>query len=121
MALDEKAANVPYVLGRLFAQLEKIQLDANPETQATIKDRYFNSACATPAGIFPVLQKLSQHHLQKLPNASKIWHEKQLGDIMDLLTLIDNPFPKQLPLEQQGMFILGYYHQKQKLFEKKQA
>ena len=119
MALVEQSTNVAYVLGRLFAELERIQQDANPDIQATIKDRYFNSACATPAYIFPVLEKLTQHYLRKLEKGRQIYHEKNLGVIMNLLQLDNNPLPKNLTLENQGIFILGYYQQKQKFYEKK--
>jgi CRISPR-associated protein Csd1 len=121
VSLDERAAEPAYVLGRLFAELENIQVNANPEINSTIKDKYFNAACATPAAIFPVLQKLSQHHLRKLSPGSKIYHEKLLGSIMDLLNLEKNSIPRQLSLEQQGVFILGYYHQKQAFYKGKEA
>ena len=116
MALDESSTNPAYVLGRLFAVLERIQQDANPGILATIKDRYFNAACATPARVFPVLQKLSQHHLRKLPEKSRAYHEIQVGRIMDLLRMQEAPFPRTLSLEAQGIFILGYYHQRQQFF-----
>ena len=119
VALDEQSTNTAYVLGRLFAELERIQQDANPEINTTIKDRYFNSACSTPAYVFPVLEKLSQHHLRKLSDGSRIYHEKCLGMIIDLLNLSSNPIPKNLTLDEQGIFILGYYHQRQKFFEPK--
>ena len=121
VALDETSTNPAYVLGRLFAVLERIQQDADPGIQATIKDRYFNAACATPARTFPVLQKLSQHHLRKLSEGSRRYHEIQLGRIMDLLPMSEEPLPKTLSLEAQGIFILGYYHQKQKFFAKKKT
>ena len=65
MALNEQSTNQAYLLGRLFAVLEKAQQDANPGINATIKDRYFTSACATPATVFPVLLRLAQHHISK--------------------------------------------------------
>ena len=65
MALNENSTNVAYTLGRTFAVLEAIQEEANPGINATIKDRYFNSACATPASIFPVLFKLENSHIKK--------------------------------------------------------
>ena len=107
MALDEQSTNVAYVLGRLFAELERIQQDANPDIHAT------------PAYIFPVLEKLTQHYLRKLEKGRQIYHEKNLGVIMNLLQLDNNPLPKNLTLENQGIFILGYYQQKQKFYEKK--
>ena len=119
VALDESSTNPAYVLGRLFAVLERIQQDANPGILATIKDRYFNAACATPARVFPVLQKLSQHHLRKLPEKSRAYHEIQVGRIMDLLRMQEAPFPRTLSLEAQGIFILGYYHQRQQFFARK--
>lgn len=116
VSLDETSKNPAYVLGRLFAVLEDIQKEANPGIQATIKDRYFNSACSTPALVFPVLQKLSQHHLKKLSEKFRVYFEIQIGHIMDLLPMQDEPLPRRLSLEEQGIFILGYYHQRQKFF-----
>ena len=66
MSLNPDASNVPYTLGRLFSVLEAIQASANPGINATIKDKYFNSAAATPAVIFPILLNLAQKHLKKL-------------------------------------------------------
>ena len=66
MGLNEESRETSYVLGRLFSVLESIQMDTNPGIKATIRDRYFNSACATPASIFPVLIKLKNSHMKKL-------------------------------------------------------
>ena len=74
MALNEDSKNTAYTLGRMFAVLEAIQKDANPDINATIKDRYFNSACATPASIFPVLLKLKNSHIRKLNNKMIMRH-----------------------------------------------
>lgn len=114
--LNEESAYLPYVLGRLFAVLEKIQLDANPGVNATIKDKYFNSAMAMPAGIFPLLTKLSQSHLRKLEDRSRIRYERI---ITDLKGRIEETLPARLSLVEQGTFDLGYYHQVQKLYTKK--
>ena len=116
VALDETSTDPAYLLGRLFAVLERIQQDADPGIQATIKDRYFNAACATPARVFPILQKLSQHHLRKLQEKSKTYFEIQVGRIMDRIQMQEMPLPKTLSLEAQGIFILGYYHQRQHFF-----
>ena len=81
MALNENSTNVAYTLGRTFAVLEAIQEEANPGINATIKDRYFNSACATPASIFPVLFKLENSHIKKISSpGTKIHYEKMLGN-----------------------------------------
>ena len=116
MSLNEKANQKEYVLGRLFAVLEKAQLDANPGIKSTIKDRYFTSACATPATIFPTLLRLSNHHISKAEYGYAI--DNQIKGIMEILNVEDNPFPKNFSLEQQGIFILGYYHQKNSFYKK---
>lgn len=121
MALNEESQNTAYVLGREFSVLEAVQQDANPGINATIKDRYFNAACATPASIFPVLFKLKNSHIRKLGKGLQIDYEKLLGRLQDKISSDGSgpAYPRRLSLEEQGMFILGYYHQTQKRFEKK--
>ena len=119
MGLNEACTDTAYVLGRLFSVLEAIQMDVNPGIKSTIRDRYFNSACATPASVFPVLIKLKNSHIKKLERekeSSKIYYEKLLTEIMNKLEI----YPKRLSLEEQGKFILGYYHQVQKKYEKRE-
>lgn len=115
--LDENTTYVPYLLGRLFAVLEGLQQAANPGINATIRDRYFNSACATPAVVFPQLVKLAQAHLKKLNAGSRIYYDKQIGDITGQIA---QEYPARLDLRDQGIFQLGYYHQTQKRFTKKE-
>lgn len=119
MALNEGATSVAYRLGRLFAVLEKAQEEAIPGANATIKDRFFGSASSTPSVVFPQLIRLSQHHLAKLDLGAKI-HKEQL--IQSILEGIDETkgFPAHLRLEDQGMFALGYYHQRKSFFTKKE-
>ena len=114
--LNEQSAYLPYVLGRLFAVLERVQKDANPDIKTTIKDKYFNSASSSPATIFPLLTKLSQSHLRKLNTGLRISYEKR---ITELEGRIRQTLPAHLSLPEQGAFHLGYYHQVQKLYEKK--
>lgn len=119
MGLNEESREPAYVLGRLFSVLESIQMDANPGIKATIRDRYFNSACATPASVFPVLVKLKNSHMKKLERdkaGSKKYYEQLLTEIMGKLDY----YPKRLSLEEQGQFILGYYHQVQRKYQKKE-
>lgn len=125
MALNDESKEQAYVLGRVFAVLESIQREANPGINSTIRDRYFNSACATPALIFPVLMKLKNSHISKLERENpgkKRWYEARLTEILGKIEMseITDGFPKNLSLEEQGKFILGYYHQVQKLYEKKE-
>lgn len=118
VALNENENDVAYVLGRVFAVWEHIQAEANKGVNATIKDKYFDSACATPARIFPILQKLSGHHLRKLEDGKKIYFEKQLTLLMGKIDA--GAIPNILPLKEQGMFVLGYYHQVQARYTKKE-
>ncbi len=121
MELNEQCANVPYMLGRLFAVLEHIQQEANPGINATIKDRYFNAAASTPAQVFPVLLNLAQKHLRKLGEGEKgylkVHFNKQIGELMER---IGEEYPKRLNLPKQGSFQLGYYCQTQKRYQKKE-
>ncbi len=118
VSLNEHSNNRAYVLGRLFAVLEKAQEDANPDVNTTIKNRFFTSACATPGMVFPTLLKLSQSHIAKAKYGYV--NERKVGELMEKLT-DQAPFPARLNLEDQGLFILGYYHQRQNRFLKKVA
>ncbi len=117
VALNEASTNPAYTLGRLFSVYEAVQSDANPGINSTIKDKYFNSAASTPATIFPLLDNLCQKHLRKLSTGRRIWYEKQ---IMTLTAVIGDEYPTRMNLPQQGSFNLGYYHQTQKRYEKKE-
>jgi len=115
--LNEETNYQPYLLGRLFAVLEGLQEKANPGINATIRDKYFSSASATPAIAFPTLIRLAQAHLKKLDTGARIYYDKQLGEIMGH---IDASYPARLSLQDQGVFQLGYYHQTQKRYTKKE-
>ncbi|WP_302926270.1 type I-C CRISPR-associated protein Cas8c/Csd1 [Holdemania filiformis] len=121
VSLNEDLANIAYILGREFAVLERIQQEANPKINATIKDRYYNSACATPASIFPILFKLKNSHIRKLKKVEDVnFYEDLLKQLQGKLEATENTktaCPKRLTLEEQGMFNLGYYHQVLKLDE----
>lgn len=115
MALDTGNSNIGYRLGRLFATLEKIQEEASPGINATIRDRFYGAASSTPVAAFPHLMKLKNHHLSKLDNRGRAVNlEKVIGEIMD--GIVD--FPTHLPLQDQGRFAVGYYHQRQAFFTK---
>lgn len=120
VSLNENSKNVPYNLGRLFSVLEAVQYAANPGINSTIRDRYFNSASSTPAVVFPVLINLTQKHLGKIRKSNSglyVFYEKQIDEIMERL---GETYPSRLNLPQQGTFQLGYYHQKQERFSKKE-
>ncbi len=114
VSLDENNANIGYRLGRLFAVLEKIQEEANPGLNATIRDRYYGSASSSPVTVFSTLLKLSKHHLAKLHKGRAVNIERLIGEIMSEI----QDFPAHLPIADQGRFAIGYYHQRQHLFTK---
>ena len=118
MSLDEANINSGYRLGRLFAVLEKIQEEANPGINATIRDRFYGAASSTPVTVFSTLMKLKNHHLSKLENRGRaVNFEKRVGELMEGLS----DFPAQLPLADQGRFAIGYYHQRQTFFKKTES
>jgi len=108
VSLDTSRPEPAYRLGRLFAVLEKTQADAlGGNLNATIRDRFYSSASATPAPVFPRLLRTYQHHLAKLEGGHRVNREKLVQEILDPL----EGFPAHLGLEGQGLFALGYYHQ----------
>jgi CRISPR-associated protein Csd1 len=134
--LDPNSTDPAYCCGRAFALLEVIQIDSAKKKKddfsehdakneqrkddkaglnRTIKDSYFSSASVTPGLVFPRLFRLSQHHLAKLDTGHRIHREKQLGEVLNKLTV----FPRLLSLEDQGKFVLGYFHQTKDIYTSK--
>ena len=113
VGLNPEESNVAYRLGRLFALYERIQRAALGGINATVKDRYFGAASATPASIFPVLERNSAHHLASLRKGDKRgladWFEREIDNVF---SGVDSAFPRSLRLEDQGRFALGYHHQR---------
>lgn len=117
VSLNRDHPESAYQLGRLFAVLEKTQEEAfDNKLNATIKDRFFSAASATPVAAFPRLLRLHSHHLNKLENRGRRTNLEKL--VQEVCQKIDD-FPGQLPLDDQGLFFIGYYHQRQDLFTKK--
>lgn len=112
--LDPSNTQVAYRLGRLFAALEKIQEEASPGLNATIRDRYYGAASSTPVTVFTTLLRLKNAHLKKLVAGRVVQFERLLGDILGEVA----DFPAHLSLPEQGRFALGYYHQRQAFFTK---
>lgn len=111
--LDKDNSSAAYRLGRLFAVLEKIQEEASPGLNATIRDRYYGAASSVPVAVFTTLLRLKNHHLAKLESRGRaVNFERLIGEIMAGIV----NFPAHLLLPDQGRFALGYYHQRQALF-----
>jgi len=117
MSLDVSNTNIGYRLGRLFAVLEKAQEEANPGINATIRDRFYGAASSTPVTVYPHLMKLKNHHVAKLENRGRAVNLERL--ISEIMADISG-FPAHLPLTDQGCFAVGYYHQRQDLFTRKE-
>jgi CRISPR-associated protein Csd1 len=119
MTLNTETTNTAYRLGRLFAVLEGAQKTAVPGAGATIKDRYYGSASATPRAVFPQLIRLAQHHLKKIKqnNNGRDWGlEKRIEEICGEI----DAFPAHLKMEDQGLFAPGYYHQRARQYQKRE-
>ncbi len=116
VSLDINNMNVGYRLGRLFAVLEKLQSEANPGINATIRDKFYGAASSTPVTVFGNLMRLKNHHLAKLESTGRrINFERLLGEVVSGF----NDFPSHLTLEDQGRFAIGYYHQMHDFYTKK--
>ncbi len=119
MSLDLENRDPAYLCGRLFCRLEDIQRRASGDTlNRTIKDSYFSSAATRPAVVFPRLLSLSQHHLAKIDDKTSRFMDKEVTEIIGMM---GSEFPAHLTLKEQGVFMLGYYQQKNERFEKKTA
>jgi CRISPR-associated protein Csd1 len=117
--LDTQNTDPAYLLGRLFAALEKTQEDSLGNLNAGIRDRFYSSASATPAAVFPRLLRTYQHHLSGLNGGAKVNRERL---IQEILSSVDaSGFPNQLSLKKQGIFAIGYYHQRKDFFTKKET
>lgn len=117
MELNEQSTYLPYVLGRLFSVLEAVQQRANPGISTTIKNRYFNSASATPALVFPTLINLAQKHLNKLDSGIAAYYDKRITELSGRIT---ETLPSRMTLSEQSAFQIGYYHETQKRYTKKE-
>ena len=114
VALNESERSTGYLLGRLMALLEKAQKDAIPGVNASIVDKYLNSALATPQMVFPMLLTLSKKHIAKVDN---YYMDRRIGELMSCFP--STGFPETLNAEEQGKFMIGYYHQNQALYTKR--
>ena len=117
VSLNKDSKNVPYTLGRLFSVYEETQQAANPGINTTIKDKYFGSAATMPATVFPILSSLAQKHLRKLSDAQRVYLDKK---VMTLKSVLGEQYPAHMSLPEQGSFDLGYYHQTQARYTKKE-
>ncbi len=125
VALDPDNKDKGYLLGRLFALYEYIQTAAlGSKVNATIRDKFYGAASAQPRKVFPLLDRGSANHLSKVGKDSPGWKvnlDRQLGEIMGLMSPGSDPFPASLNAEEQALFSLGYYHQRSDFYAKKET
>ena len=115
MAWDEKSKNIAYLCGGLFAIYEKIQRDSyEGKLNRTIKNSYFTSACTCPSATFPRLAKLANYHMSKLSYGSQVYYNRDY--LTPIFNIIGDKFPTTFSLDEQGSFVIGYYHMNQKLY-----
>jgi CRISPR-associated protein Csd1 len=120
VSLDPNRTDRPYLLGRLFAVLEKAQEEAIPGANATIKDRYLSAAAATPGQVFQMLLKNSANHIAKLKKDPEKKGRAFHYDIMTQEIISGfSDYPKTMKAEEQGLFMIGYYHQRKDFYTKK--
>lgn len=116
VALNEENENQGYLLGRLFALLDKVQADALGNVNAGIRDRYMGAASTTPARVFPQLLKMAQHHISKSEYGARID-----GLVQRVISKVDDSgFPKTLSYDDQGEFYIGFYQQREALYKRSQ-
>lgn len=128
-AMDPTNTQPGYLLGRLIAVLERFQQEALGDVNASVIDRFFAAASATPQAVFPRLLKNARHHSRKLADSSEgkaNWLEKEMDEIIGGLGLEERKLgvaytglPSYLPLEQQALFVIGYHHQRHWLWSSK--
>jgi len=122
VSLDKQSTQPGYLLGRLFAVLENVQRAAlGGQVNATIRDRFYGAASATPASIFPVLLRNTQNHLGKLRKERMGQAVNLEKDIREIVGGLPDQFPRSLKIEDQGRFAIGYYHQSQSYFTRRDA
>jgi CRISPR-associated protein Csd1 len=125
VALDPDCTDKGYLLGRLFAAYEQAQTAAlGRNVNATIKDKFYGAASATPRKVFSLLDRNSANHLSKVGRerpGQRVNLERLIGGIMGMMDPSDDPFPASLNAEEQALFGLGYYHQRSEFFRKSEA
>ena len=115
MSWDPNKKETAYLLGGLFAVLEKAQLDALGKVNTTIKDRFFSAASSTPASVFPRLLRLSQHYIEKAEYG--FISDRRIADIIEHI----NCFPVHMGLQDQGLFAIAYYQKKNDLYRQQET
>ena len=123
MSLNTENTDPGYLLGRLFALLEIAQQDsAGNKLNTTIVDRFYGTASTTPASVFPMLVKLSKHHLKKIKSTKPGLGYALDKKMQEVVNALDDTkgLPRYLNLDEQGLFVLGYYQQKQDWYTRKE-
>jgi len=111
MKLDTTIDDPAYLLGRLFALLERAQTTARPEISITIRDKFMSGAATTPGTVFPDLLRSAQTNITKIGRDKKglsVWFDREIASIFEAL---GGAIPRSLTAPQQARFYAGYYQQ----------
>lgn len=131
MGLNEETRDIPYRLGRLFAIIELAQSSALGELNAGVRDKFYGGASSSPHSTFPLLLDNYRTHISSLRKGKKAkwvkgdsrklanWLEGKVGEIIGVFDA-ETPFPRHLSLEEQGRFVVGYYQQRFKKYNKQE-
>ena len=131
MGLNEETHDIPYRLGRLFAIIELAQSSALGELNAGVRDKFYGGASSSPHSTFPLLLDNYRTHISALRKGRKAkwvkgdskklanWLEGKVGEIIGVFDA-ETPFPRHLSLEEQGRFVVGYYQQRFKKYNKQE-
>lgn len=112
MSLQRDYDHPGYQLGRLFAVYELAQRSALGRVNASIRDKYFGAASATPASVFPIIVRGGQNHLSKVRKEKPGWAALIEKELEEIHSHLDPALPRSLSLQKQGEFAIGYYHQR---------
>jgi CRISPR-associated protein Csd1 len=123
VALDRDEPDIGYRLGRLFALLDYAQYLSVGSVNAGIKEKFFASASSTPRHIFPSLLRMYQNHLSDARKSIET-RDRANGTDIEVKQVMDGleartPFPTTLSMDDQGRFIVGFYHQRPRASTKK--
>ena len=125
MALDKQNDNIAYLSGRLFAVFEQVQRAAlGKGVNATILDRFYDSASTRPNTVMGPLFRLYNHHLSKLYKEKPglaVFFDKLLDEITELITTKEKAFPATFSLDEQSLFAVAYHHQKVDTYKKEKT
>ncbi len=127
MRTDPNDENPARRLGQLFAVLDNAQYQSLGEVNSSLADKYLGAAAATPALIFPSIIQNARRHCRRMQrghsdridasgNRRNPEKNKSIGHALELqiesLVSKFQEFEPQLPVQDQGLFFIGFYQER---------